>query len=566
MRKRHYESDGEQPEMVVPEYKNEMSALDCFDAIAANAEDRGMSDSFMTEFQPFLLKVSTTLGVSPMQVVLLCAFLNDTSSSTGARDLQRYFSCGSVRIIRNWDEVEDLCKKGYLNRVEGRRGSTNAEFILTEEGITALRNGQALVKPTEENLTASQYVNTLRKMISRKRRSSIPDADLVESVTELNEHNLHLHIAQEICNCDLSDMDKAMLSFALNRYLLSNGDTIDTDDFERIFDEDAFELHQKLVRGEHPLIAKQYLQVATKDGIARRDVFELTEKTIDRFLSEFTITTSNANDVSGLILPDKITAKELYYSQEDNKQISSLGSLLTEEKIVAIRERLDKAGMRKGFCCLFYGAPGTGKTETALQLARQTGRAIMQVDFSQTRDMWYGNTEKNVKRIFDEYRNKARTSELLPILLFNEADAILSVRQTMMENSRSTDKTENAIQNIILQEMETFDGIMIATTNLTVNLDKAFERRFLYKVEFHRPTVEAKQQIWRAMLPEVEDSVLHRLATTYDLTGGQIENVARKHMVNSILYGDVEDAYANLSDLCHQETISSSEGKKIGFV
>jgi len=564
--KRRNPFNDEPRQIVVPTFSAELSVLDCFDAIAGQAENSEMNNAFMEAFHPFIERVATALGLSHNQVVLLCGFLNEGRSSAGQTDLQRYFDCSSVRIIRMWDEVEGLYKKGYLELAEGRIGSTNSEYIMTEEGIQSLRKGEPLEKKTEKDLTNSQYVNKLRRIISIKRRSNISDQDFCNTVNELNEQNQHLTIAREICNSDLSLEGKTMLTFALNCTLLSNGDTLDCDDFERVFDEDAFGLHQSLVRGEHELIKEHYLQNANTDGMARRDVFELTDATRERFLKDFTFTTSGASDVTGLIQPDKISKKELFYTPEDNKQISSLSSLLTEEKIVAIRERLDKAGMRKGFCCLFYGAPGTGKTETALQLARQTGRAIMQVDFSQTRDMWYGNTEKNVKRIFSEYRHLAQSSTLLPILLFNEADAILSIRQNISGSNHSIDKTENAIQNIILQEMESFDGIMIATTNLTTNLDKAFERRFLYKVEFHKPTLEAKQHIWHAMLPNVEEDVLRRLAMSYDLTGGQIENVARKYMVNSILYGDVEDCYMSLSDFCHQETLSSTEGKKIGFV
>lgn len=550
----------------VPEYYPDLSVLDCLEAIANETEDCQFSDQFLQDFKPFLDRVATALNVNNNQVMFLCAYLNSSPESMSKENLQHYFECSSIKIIRHWDDIEDLCNKGYITLCSGKRGDINAEYVLSDEGLDALRVGETIRKKANMELTNSQYVNTLRQVITKKRNTHWGDEDFINRINEINEQNQHLHIAKELCSTDLSKTGKAMLSFILNRALLRNEESIDADDITRIFDEDAFGLEQQLVRGEHELIQQHYLQTANTEGMGRHDVFNLTESTRERFFVDFTLTTTGQSDITGLIQPDSISAKQLFYSPEDNKQISSLGSLLTEEKIRTIRERLDKAGMRKGFCCLFYGAPGTGKTETALQLARQTGRAIMQVDFSQTRDMWYGNTEKNIKRIFTEYRNQVQSSKLMPILLFNEADAILSVRQTMDGNNHATDKTENAIQNILLQEMESFDGIMIATTNLTENLDKAFERRFLYKVEFHRPTLEAKQQIWHAMLPNVEEDVLRHLAMHYDLTGGQIENVVRKYMVNSILYGDVEDDYANLSDFCHQETLSGIESKKIGFV
>lgn len=91
--------------------------------------------------------------------------------------------------------------------------------------------------------------------------------------------------------------------------------------------------------------------------------------------------------------------------------------------------------------------------------------------------MWVGESEKNIKGIFDDYKQKVKQSVKAPILLFNEADAIIVKRQVGAE--RAVEKMENSIQNIILQEIEQLDGILIATTNLAENMDKAFERRFL---------------------------------------------------------------------------------------
>ena len=128
------------------------------------------------------------------------------------------------------------------------------------------------------------------------------------------------------------------------------------------------------------------------------------------------------------------------------------------------------------------------------------------------------------------YARLVKHSNRTLILLFKEADAILSARFNL-SNSHSTDKTENAIQNILLQEMENLDGIMIATTNLADNFDKAFERRFIYKVRFEQPSVKAKVNIWESQLDELGDTEAVWLARNYNFSGGQIENVARKVFV-----------------------------------
>ena len=178
--------------------------------------------------------------------------------------------------------------------------------------------------------------------------------------------------------------------------------------------------------------------------------------------------------------------------------------------------------------------------------------------------MWVGESEKNIKRTFDRYRNYVKTLKKAPILLFNEADAVLGIRQEGAE--RAVDKMENSIQNIILQEMESLDGIMIATTNLTANLDKAFERRFLYKIEFERPTVEAKSKIWQAIMPSLTDNDANTLARKYDLSGGEIENIVRKTEIYNILYNQ-ECTLHQIQEMCEDEKLNSKQqnNKSIGF-
>jgi len=243
--------------------------------------------------------------------------------------------------------------------------------------------------------------------------------------------------------------------------------------------------------------------------------------------------------------------------------VFELRELLNDDHYQEIRNRLKDSGFRCGFTCLFYGMPGTGKTETVLQLAKETGRDIMQVNISEIKSMWVGESEKNIKALFDNYRNKVRECKLTPILLFNEADAIIGKRQEGAE--RAVDKMENSIQNIILQEMETLDGILIATTNLAQNMDKAFERRFLYKVKFTKPTIEARMSIWHEMIPTLSEADTHALAVKYDFSGGQIENIARHYAIDNILHGSSGNVLETLTIHCDNERLEQKEQRKIGF-
>ena len=196
-----------------------------------------------------------------------------------------------------------------------------------------------------------------------------------------------------------------------------------------------------------------------------------------------------------------------------------------------------------------------------MQIARTTGRAVMHVDISATKTCWFGESEKLIKDVFTKYHRLCEKSKVKPILLFNEADAVFSKRKD--SNSSSVAQTENAIQNIILEEMENLDGILVATTNLADNLDKAFERRFLFKIHFDKPTIEAKVNIWRDKLPILAETEASRLASRFDFSGGEIDNVVRKAMMEEII-GNTVPTVETLITICNEERMGKSV-TKIGF-
>ncbi len=195
--------------------------------------------------------------------------------------------------------------------------------------------------------------------------------------------------------------------------------------------------------------------------------------------------------------------------------------------------RLKKWGIkdkRKGIDSkiIFYGAAGTGKTITSLALANSLKKDIISFDCSKILSMYVGESEKNVRGIFDKYKELVEKSKSEPILLLNEADQFLSSRST--DAMSGSDKMHNQMQNIFLEQIERFDGILIATTNLLENIDKAFSRRFNYKIEFEKPNKEQRVTLWKTLLPEklpISDDLNFDKLSEHNLTGGQIEMIIK---------------------------------------
>ncbi len=314
------------------------------------------------------------------------------------------------------------------------------------------------------------------------------------------------------------------------------------------------------------LFKKGLLEFVNKGNLTDASI-TLTDKAKKLVFDDKAFLFEDALDEKLLIKSDSIKAKKLFYSKQNQKEIDRLKNALKDETLNKIQERLSEQGLPTGVAVLLYGAPGTGKTESVLQIAKETGRHVVHVDISEAKSVWFGESEKRVKKIFTSYKNVCETcqkkGEKIPILLFNEADAIISKRKS--DTSGNVAQTENAIQNIILEELENLKGIFIATTNFAGNMDGAFERRFLFKVKFENPSIESKTFIWKDKLSWLDESQAKAFAMDYDFSGGQIDNIVRKIAMNEVILGE-RPAMSEIHEMCKSEKIEAENAaRKIGF-
>ena len=548
-----------------------MTLLDKLERLIQLAQGCRLEDKFFKRHKSLIESVASDLKVTPEEAVMLCPFISDSESTVNTRELTDYFSCSPISIMRKADTLKVLMHRRYIRKRGSFHGNSPA-YQLSEKAKVAFCSNQSLPIVNTANLTADEFMKLFTKLLREAgRNSQIDEEELLYETMELLKDNSQLNIARTISSLRVYDYDKLYLLYFCKRLVVDHQVCIPLDQLDFLVDDINDEFDLMMNNGRHPFIREGLISISGQDNFMARNLFQLTDKARNLFLSEYDIPDNieevDEDDHSNMLSCTDIKPKVMFYCKEDQGQIDTLQHLLEDEQLQAIRERLEKANMRKGFNCLFYGTPGTGKTETALQLARMTGRDIMQVDISSIRDKWYGETEKIVKGIFDSYAQKVKKAKRIPILLINEADAVLSVRTSVGGNNPTLEKTENAIQNILLQAMEDIDGIMIATTNLTCNLDSAFDRRFLYKVEFHQPSVEAKTHIWQSFIPDLAEADANVLARSYDFSGGQIENIARKVMVDHLLFGDSPDLN-HIEELCSKEQIAgrnNNHRRPVGF-
>jgi SpoVK/Ycf46/Vps4 family AAA+-type ATPase len=179
----------------------------------------------------------------------------------------------------------------------------------------------------------------------------------------------------------------------------------------------------------------------------------------------------------------------------------------------------------RGLAFNFAGPPGTGKTICAEAIARELGMKLLVVDYAEAESMWFGETPKNIVAAF---RAAAQQNA---VLFFDEADAIAMRRSVGLPLPH--DRESNLTINVILRELEAFNGIVIFATNLAANFDPAFERRIRSHVLFEIPGVDDRARIWQLQIhprktPLASDVDFRKLAEGYVMSGGDIKNAVIK--------------------------------------
>lgn len=543
--------------------KQELDLLQAVEKIVELAKDSQLSKDFFRKAGKYIKYLSGALDLTKEQSVMMSLFIdNSEDSSISISDFGTFLGCRTTRIIRFMNDIDVLEKRGLIICCRDRSGRS---YRVPMKVIEAFQHNE-LYKPDDlSGLSCAELFAELEDIFDMRKNDELTEKGVCEKIRELFTNNPNLIFVEKLKSFNFDIEDELLLILFSHLFVNNSDDNIGFYDLDFLFDKRRwYRIKSSLNAGEHILLSSKMIEYNNDDGFVNRESFRMTMEAKRTLFEELNLSSLNTNQKkAGLLKADDIAIKKLYYDEKIRRQVSDLTQLLNDDHYQEIRNRLKESGFRCGFTCLFYGMPGTGKTETVLQLAKETGRDIMQVNISEIKSMWVGESEKNIKALFDNYRNKVRESKLTPILLFNEADAIIGKRQEGAE--RAVDKMENSIQNIILQEMETLDGILIATTNLAQNMDKAFERRFLYKIKFTKPTIEARMSIWREMIPTLSEVDTHALAVKYDFSGGQIENIARHYAIDNILHGSSSNVLETLSIHCDNERLEKKEQRKIGF-
>jgi hypothetical protein len=526
-----------------------------------------------------LQEVASKFRLSLPETLVVAFLATEDSDNNG---LTRERLVGYLKPVTgfNTQRIFNMIRKlGKLNILERERFSDTVDLMLNEDYLDAIETGN-----WEKVEALSPYgLYPLMKYLKRQLGNSmgflehmgmpmshnLAAEDLFKTnILRINEHLVCVKYAHKNFGHLTEPAIHVHLFFSILTQKVMEDQPLDIEEWMSGIGIARFEISEfmsKYIKSQNWAPMKQGLVEIVGHGRSSESFnIELTDRGVYELLVEFDETRKRNLTCAGRIsvpylCPTKIESQTLIFTNELNQQLLPLKKAMEPEVQVRIKEALGHKN--NAITALFYGLPGTGKTELCYQLAKEFDLPIFQIDVAEIQSKWVGDSEKNARMVFADYRKLCRQSKKRAILLFNEADALFSRR---VDAHSSVDQMNNALKNIFLEGMENLDGLLFATTNLSANLDAAFERRFLFKIKFEKTDLDTQSRVWQLYFPSLDLLECLQLAKAFNLSPGQISNVQRKQVIEQILYPE-KGMFESIMEIAPFEKLDNNKGGKVGF-
>jgi hypothetical protein len=520
---------------------------------------KGEQDPVISEaFFPFMNFVS----LPPAESFVLARISAAPRRLQGLKVLDLVQSCLSYfpkEIIHH--AIDSLISNGWIYTKCASNDSTNEKVLLKSETITAFKNDSSSMLPQFNPINSENDISILALKAVSLRRNFISLSDWKNFCDDFILKN---NFKDKIISLDINDeySDAVyFLTFVFGLSIYENG-SIPIDHVYNIFSKDQisrFFWANKYFSSDSPLIVNNLILIHENYG---DESLSVSEDWIKLFYPEIKIKQpQRKSKLLSRLNFEKVPQVDLFYELETSEMLGNIEAITCSEKFPLFESKMAEMGLPIGLTVLISGGPGTGKTEFCKQLGRKTNRDLFIFEAANARSKWYGETERNVKQVFEEYKAVC-SSKQKPILLFNEADSIFSSRGS---NKTAIGQVENVIQTILLNELEVFEGILVATTNRPESFDKAFTRRFHFHLELGPPDVQTKIALLKKIFPDLDISQCNKLSLTNAFTGSDLMNIKRKLAIYELIH-EIQDVFQIIEkELADIPTNKFQQLSKIGY-
>jgi len=555
-----------------------LTIIDHVEIIAVQAYDSGLSDDFRDLIRPNAQVVADFYSISENQAIFLSILItiNLQTSSVDFSELAHYLDISCITLAKYLSDIKILIDRQFVrataeeNRKRRRQSLNSQEYYVNREFYQALLKGEKFIPLVKNAVNVFDLLKSVGQIIRGKEELENENQLYVE-INAVFKQNQHIQFLQDLKPFNLDDQSLLIYLTVCSEFAFDpNGEF----DFSKMIYflfpdiQDNMAIRKQFLKESHML--QKYDLLELEKGSFRSDnLIFLTEKSWGMLVGEnkelFSRTKISTNKQFEIIKSEEIIEKKLFYSEEEQKEIDFIIDVLQPENYKTMMKRLAEEGLPQGLCILFYGEAGTSKSALSLMVAKKTGRDVLNFKISEGKSMYYGESQKQIKKAFDFYREIVEKSTVAPIFLLNEADGLLTKRKRSDFN-QGVMQTENAIQTILLNEIENLSGCLIASTNLQENFDPSFYRRFLIKKSFKKLSAQIMYKVWENKLPWLRPSDLEILSK-YEITGAIVENVQRKLVLQRALYGGERQNLDQIIKYLEEENVNKPlESSKIGFV
>ena len=310
---------------------------------------------------------------------IICERYFEDDDSTSMKNIAYTISIPVMSIISWTKERDKLEEMGILEH----RGSHDAVQPVSEFR-ESLCNNVEFIAPEKKEADEIEFLRTFSRMYENRRDEEKSARVIQRELRRFEDKNKNLKMVERVM-AEVKEYDHRFFLYDVTHDVLKGDESGLSATISDLYDnEERFSVAKEMMEETHELFEKGFLEFSKKGNLSEATV-TLTDKGKKLVLGDKAFLFEDSINDKNLIKTDSIKEKRLFYSKENQKEIDRLKNALKDETLKNIQTRLKDEGLPVGVAVLLYGAPGTGKTESVMQIAKETGRSIVHVDISEAK-------------------------------------------------------------------------------------------------------------------------------------------------------------------------------------